>query len=80
MSEYDDLPRRTASALCESAYADLRASMADILRTSATALVDAEESGATATELDWLGERLLECALLAGTLASVLRGGGGDGD
>lgn len=77
MSEYDDIGL-SASEAVRTVADGTRDGMVRVLRIGATGLQSSEDAEPVAAELDWLSERLMECALLAGTMAAVLRGGSDD--
>lgn len=70
---YDDPV--SADEVVRSIAAGARGGMAQVMQLGANALRAAEDAESVAEEIDWLAERLSECAVMCIAMAAVLREG-----
>lgn len=70
---YDDPV--SADEVVRSIAAGAREGMAQVMQLGANALQAAEDAASVAEEIDWLAERLSECAVMCIAMAAVLREG-----
>jgi len=73
VSDYDDPV--SAEETVRSIASGTRDGMARVMRLGAVALQAAEDAASVAEEIDWLAERLSECAVMCIAMAAVLREG-----
>ena len=71
---YDDPV--SADEVVRSIAAGAREGMAQVMQLGANALRAPEDAESVAEEIDWLAERLSECAVMCIAMAAVLREGG----
>ena len=70
---YDDPV--SADEVVRSIAAGAREGMAQVMQLGANALRAPEDAESVAEEIDWLAERLSECAVMCIAMAAVLREG-----